>query len=158
LEEKQKTKEKLDSLVTLIRTDSIKFDKAAMLFSMDEETRMNGGQLVNPNTGNTKFELDQFDTKDYIVINKLSVGLISDPYESVDTKGKTIFKVVRLKSRSNPHVANLKDDYTLFKQITMQQKENEIIENWIKEKIKTTYIIIDDKYKNCDYNIKAWIK
>ncbi len=158
IEEKQKARDKLDSLVTLIRLDSLKFKEAARLFSMDKETRMNGGQLVNPNTGNTKFELDQFDTKDYVVINKLSLGEISEPYESVDSKGKTIFKIVKLKSRSNPHVANLKDDYTLFKQFAMQQKENEIIEEWIKNKIKTTFIKIDDKYKDCNFNIKTWLK
>ncbi len=158
LEEKFKTQERLDSLLTLIRLDSIKFETAAALFSGDKDTRLNGGQLINPQTGNARFELDQFDTRDYVVINKLSVGEISDSYETVDNKGKVIFKIIKLKSRSNPHVANLKEDYNLFKQMATANKENEIFMNWISDKIKTTYIKIDDKFRNCDFAIDGWVK
>jgi peptidyl-prolyl cis-trans isomerase SurA len=158
IEEKIRTQERLDSILTLIRLDSIKFETAAMLFSGDKDTRLNGGQLINPQTGNAKFELDQFDTRDYIVINKLSVGEISDSYETVDNKGKVIFKIVKLRSRSNPHVANLKEDYNLFKRMATSNKENEIFMNWISDKIKTTYIKIDDKFKNCHFAIDGWVK
>ena len=104
------------------------------------------------------FELDQFDTRDYIVINKLSVGEISDSYESVDDKGRVIFKAVKLKSRSNPHVANLKEDYNLIKQMAAANKENELFIKWISDKIRTTYIKIDDKFKDCDFAIEGWVK
>ena len=157
-EEKIKTQERLDSIVTLIRLDSIKFEIAAALFSGDKDTRLNGGQMINPQTGNARFELDQFETRDYIVINKLSVGEISDSYESLDNKGNIIFKVIKLKSRSNPHVANLKEDYNLFKRVAAANKENEIFIKWISDKIKTTYIKIDDKFRNCDYAIYGWVK
>lgn len=157
-EEKRKTQERLDSIITLIRLDSMKFETAAMFFSGDKDTRLNGGQMINPQTGNARFELDQFDTRDYIVINKLSVGEISDSYESVDDKGKVIFKVVKLKSRSNPHVANLKDDYNLFKQLAAASKENEIFMQWISDKIRTTYIKIGDKFRNCDFAMDGWVK
>jgi peptidyl-prolyl cis-trans isomerase SurA len=158
VEERIKTQERMDSLLTLIRLDSIKFETAAARFSDDKETRLNGGQLINPQTGNARFELDQFETRDYIVINKLSVGEISDSYETVDNKGKIIFKIVKLKSRSNPHVANLKEDYSLFKMMAITNKGDEIFMNWISDKIKTTYIKIDDKFKNCDYAISGWVK
>lgn len=157
-EEKKKTQARLDSILTLIRLDSIKFERAAGLFSDDKDTRLNGGNLVNPKSGNSKFELSEFDTRDYIVINKLSVGEISQPYETVDQKGKVIYKIVRLKSRSNPHVANLKEDYHLFKQMAMEEKENEILMNWIADKIKSTYIKMDGKYKNCDFSFEDWVK
>ncbi|NJK86141.1 MAG: hypothetical protein HC906_09385 [Bacteroidales bacterium] len=155
-EEKAKTKERLDSIVALIKDDSIKFSEAALIYSMDEDTRLNGGQLVNPETGNSYFELDQFNTRDYIVINNLSPGKVSEPYETTDARGKTIYKAVMLQSRSNPHVANVKEDYSLFKRVALQEKENEIVMNWIKEKIKTTYVRVDDKYKNCSFNLTGW--
>ncbi len=158
VEEKIKTQQRLDSLLTLIRLDSIKFETAAKLFSDDKETRLNGGQLINPQTGNARFELDQFDTRDYIVINKLAVGQISDSYETVDNKGRVIFKMVKLKSRSNPHLANLKEDYSLYKMMATANKQNEIFLNWISDKIRTTYVKIDDKFEQCDFAIEGWVK
>ncbi len=157
-EEKTRTEERLDSVLTLIRIDSLKFGQAAGFFSQDKDTRLNEGNLVNPKTGDAKFELNEFDTRDYIVINRLSVGEISDPYETVDKNGRVVFKIVKLKSRSNPHVANLKEDYNLFKQMAMANKENEILMKWIGDKIKTTYIKIEDKYKDCDFSFKEWMK
>jgi peptidyl-prolyl cis-trans isomerase SurA len=158
IEAKERAINKLDSIVTLIRLDSMTFEKAAMYFSQDVDTRMNGGQVVNEITGNTKFELDNFNTRDYLVIKKLDLGEISSPYESTDKHGVTIFKVVMLKSRTNPHVANLQEDYSMLKQITMFNKQTEIVDNWIKDKIETTYIRIDDKYKYCDFRVDKWLK
>ena len=158
IEAKEKAMNKLDSIVTLIRLDSIIFEKAAMYFSQDEDTRMNGGQLINDNTGNARFELDDFETRDYLVIKKLDLGEISDPYESTDKHGVTIFKVVLLKSRTNPHVANLKEDYSLLKQMTMFSKQSDIVDGWIRDKIETTYIKIDDRYKYCDFRVIEWLK
>jgi peptidyl-prolyl cis-trans isomerase SurA len=155
---KVSTKEKLDSIIQQIRLDSISFTYAAMRYSQDEETRMNGGQLVNPKTGDTQFELDQFNTQDLYVIKDLKVGEISTPYESTDDKGKTVFKVVQLKSRINPHRANLKEDYSMLKQLTEQHKHSEVVDNWITEKLKTTYVKIDDRYKNCNFHNKGWLK
>ncbi len=152
------TKEKLDSIIQQIRLDSISFAHAAMRYSQDEETRMNGGQLVNPKTGDTQFELDQFNTQDMYVIKDLKVGEISKPYESTDDKGKTVFKVVQLKSRIDPHRANLKEDYSMLKQLTEQHKHSEVVDNWITEKLKTTYVKIDDRYKNCNFHNKGWLK
>ncbi len=157
-EEKFKTKERMDSILSLIHADSLKFEDAARRYSMDEETRLSGGKLVNPQSGTSTFELDQFDTRDYLVINKLSPGQVSEAYETTDNKGKTIIKAVKLTNRTNPHVANIRDDYNLFKQIALQQKENDIVENWIRNKIGTTYIKIEDRYKDCDFHIKGWVK
>lgn len=157
-EEKLKTKERLDSILTLIHGDSIDFKEAVLRYSMDEDTRLNGGQMVNQETNSSFFELDQFNTKDYTVINNLKPGEVSESYETIDKNGKTIYKAVKLQSRTAPHVANIKDDYSLFKSVALQEKESNMVSNWVKEKIKTTYIKIDDKYKSCDFSIKGWLK
>ncbi|MFO7655515.1 MAG: peptidylprolyl isomerase [Bacteroidales bacterium] len=158
VEERIKTETRLDSILTLVRLDSMKFETAAMYFSEDKDTRLNEGNLVNPQTGNAKFELDEFDTRDYIVINKLGIGEISQPYETIDKTGKIIYKIVKLKSRSNPHVANLREDYHLFKQMAMASKENEIFMKWIADKIRNTYVKIEDRYKDCDFSFEEWLR
>jgi peptidyl-prolyl cis-trans isomerase SurA len=158
IEAKEQAKSRLDSIIRLIRLDSLTFSQAALRFSQDEDTRMNGGQVINETTGNSKFELNNFDTRDYLVIKNLNIGEISDPYESTDKHGKIIFKAVILKNRTNPHVANLKEDYDLLKQMTMYNKQSEIVDNWVKEKIESTYIRLNDDYKNCKFRISGWLK
>ena len=153
-EVKESTRARLDSLVTLIRIDTLKFSDAAKLFSQDEETRMNGGLRVNPYTGNTHFELDQFETSEYYIIRNLKVGEMSEVFESTDQKGQVVFKVIRLKSKTEPHRANMKQDYEMLKQMCMERKQNEIIDDWVRDKIKGTYIRINEPYRDCDFRIK----
>jgi len=157
-EEKTQAISRLDSLVRLVRLDSLKFELAAFLYSQDEDTRVNGGQAVNSNRGGIRWQMDEFEPAEYSIINNLKVGEISNPYQSVDTKGKLVYKVIWLKNRTNPHVGNLKDDYNLFKARTSQIKQNEIVNQWVEDKIKTTYIRISDKYKQCPFALKGWLK
>lgn len=156
--EKEKAMNKLDSIISLIRLDSLTFNQAALRYSQDEDTRMNGGQVVNEMTGNTKFALDNFATRDYLIIKNLDLGEISESYESQDKHGKVIFKTVVLRSRTNPHIANIKEDYDLMKQMTMFNKQNEIIDSWAKEKIESTFIRLDNNYKNCNFRLVGWLK
>jgi peptidyl-prolyl cis-trans isomerase SurA len=155
--EKEKALARLDSIMTLIRTDTLTFDRAAKFFSQDEDTRMNGGLRINPHTGNTRYELNQFETSEYYVIRNLKVGEISDAFESTDVKGKLVFKVIRLKSKTEPHKANLRQDYELLKQMTMQAKQDELVDKWVEEKIVNTYIRINEPYKECDFRTKGWL-
>ena len=120
-----------------------------MRFSQDEDTRLNGGQAVNPFRGGIRWEMDEFEPREYEIINNLKIGEISDPYESIDNQGRPVFKVIWLKNRTNPHVGNLKEDYNLFKERTMQIKENDKVNEWVEDKIKTTYIRISEKYDKC---------
>lgn len=153
-----KARARLDSIVSLIKKDSITFEKAALYFSEDKSTRFNSGLVMNPQTGEPKFEMDQLNPIDYRVVKDLKLGDISEPYESVDDKGKRIYKVIMIKSRSNPHRANLKDDFDLLKNMALANKRNNIINDWINEKIQSTYIHIDNSYKNCNFSRKEWIK
>jgi len=141
-----------------VRLDSVKFDVAATRWSEDVETKVNGGQTVNPYKGGTLWGMDEFRPNELSIINSLKVGEISEPYESMDSKGKTAYKVIWLKKRTNPHVGNLKDDYNLFKARAAQSKQNDIVDQWVEEKIKTTYIKISDKYKSCPFKMKGWLK
>ncbi len=156
--EKKYVISKLDSLNRLVRLDSIKFDVAAMRWSEDVDTKVNGGQAVNPYKGGTFWGMDEFRPNELNIINSLKVGEISEPYESMDSKGKTAYKVIWLKKRTNPHLGNLKDDYNLFKAKAAQVKQNKLVDEWVEEKIKTTYIKISDKYKSCPFQMNGWLK
>ena len=153
-----KANARLDSNVAMIKKDSITFEKAALYFSEDKSTRANSGLVMNPQTGEPRFEMDQINPVDYRVVKDLKIGEISAPFESMDDKGKRMYKVMMIKSRSNPHKANLKDDFDLLKNIALANKKNNIINDWISEKIESTYIHIDDSYKDCNFSRKGWIK
>lgn len=149
---------RLDSIAQKIRLDSLTFENAAMYYSYDKETRMNGGLKVNPTTLNTKFKVDEFSTTEYYVIRNLSLGEISEPFESTDAKGKKVYKIVQLKSRTEPHKANLKDDFDLLKKAALQDKQTQILEEWIKEKSKDSYVRLEAPYKDCKFRTPSWKK
>ncbi|MEN8227237.1 MAG: peptidylprolyl isomerase [Bacteroidota bacterium] len=146
---KQKAIYKLDSLRTVIVDDSISFDMAAKRYSEDKNTNVNGGLIVNPQTMAATFELDQLPTKDYYMIRNMEVGDLSETYESTDNKGKACYKVLQLKERSEPHRANLKQDYLLLQNMALQYKNSEVMKEWYLDKKESTYIRIDPSFKNC---------
>lgn len=141
---------KLDSIRTLIEADSMTFHIAAIKDSEDEKTRANGGLVVNPANQAATFQYDQLDTKDYYVLREMEVGDISAPYESQDDNGKLCYKIIKLTSRTEPHRANLQQDYLLLQNLAMQEKQNEIMQEWFEEKKKKTYIRIDKSFEECD--------
>jgi len=140
---------KLDSLKTLIEADSISFEMAAKLHSEDENTSVNGGLIVNQKTNAATFELNDLSTKDYYIVRNMAVGDVSEPYESEDESGKTCYKLLMLKSRTEPHRANLKQDYLLIQSMALQKKHAEVMNKWYKEKRASTYIRIDNSFKHC---------
>ena len=146
---KQKAIHKLDSLAMEIRSDSLEFSLAAKIYSEDVKTNMNGGLIVNPQTQAATFELDQLPTKDYYMIRNMEVGDITDPYESVDHNQKVCYKILQLKKRTEPHIANLKQDYLLLQNMALQEKNNEVMGEWFRDMKGKTYIRVDDSFKSC---------
>ncbi len=92
---------------------------AAKRYSEDEKTNMNGGLLVNPQTQASTFELDQLPTKDYYMIRNMEVGDLTEPYESIDHNHKVCYKILHSESRTEPHIANLKQDYLLLQNMAL---------------------------------------
>ncbi|MBN2273239.1 MAG: peptidylprolyl isomerase [Bacteroidales bacterium] len=154
---RQQEIERLDSIVFLIKSDSLSFEKAALIFSEDKDTKLNGGQVVNPK-GGARWNMDELNPQDYSVIKNMNVGDLSSPFESIDNNRKTVFKIMLLKKRTNPHVANPSEDYNLLKEMTMEKKQEEIITRWVEDKIRTTYIRIEPEYRNCNFSVKGWLK
>lgn len=156
-QEKKAARLKLDTIRKEILNKNITFKEACWKYSEDENTRLNGGVMVNPYTENTKWEASQLEPKIAYAISKLEVGDISKPFEMIDEESsQTVIKIVLLKSKTEPHPANLKDDYQRIQDAALEKKRAEFMDDWVAKTIKNTYINIDESYQNCKFNNPAW--
>ena len=161
VEDRTKAFKTLDSIKTAILSDSITFFTAARIYSEDPYTRTNGGVMADQNTGATMFEKDQLKPSDYAVLKDMKVGDISDPFESTDNEGRngnTIYKIVKLDKIIPSHVATFEDDFSVMQNVANGVQAKRAIDNFLDEKIKSTYIVIDPLFHNCDFERKGWIK
>ncbi len=149
---------KLDSILNLVKTDSLTFENAAMRFSEDKKSSLNGGLVINQYTNTAMFEKDQLQPSDYYIIKELKEGEMSAPFESRDDHANVVFKVVKVKKIIKSHKANIKDDYDVIQTLAKQSVENDILKSWVEKKQKTTFIRIDSSFKNCNFESKGWIK
>ncbi len=140
----------LDTVSDLINSDSLSFDEAVLEYS-DGENKNSGGLLINPMTGTIDFEMSQLDPQVSFVIDKLQVGELSKPVLMEAEDGKQAYRLLYLKRRSLPHRANMQEDYDLIQQWALEQKKAEAFQEWIAKKAGKTYIKINDKFRQCDF-------
>jgi peptidyl-prolyl cis-trans isomerase SurA len=152
------TKNRLDSIADLVRNDSLSFQQAARMYSQDKHTAVNGGLMVNPVDNTTRFELDQLQADEYVALRDLQVGEITDAFESTDQNRKQVFKIIKILSQSEPHRANLKDDYMVLKSMALQSKKDKIFQNWLDQRIEETYIRLDESFAGCQFSRQAWLQ
>ncbi len=155
-QEIQAAKRRADSIYNLIINDSLTFEQAAMRFSDDEQTRNSGGLLYDPMTGSSKLKLSDLPPTIKFDIQNLKPGQISKPIKTIDETGQVVFKIYKIKSRTEAHVANLEQDYQLIMQMALQHKKQQFLDNWVKQQLKTTYVHIDPMYMTCKFRNKAW--
>lgn len=156
-EEKAKTRRFLDSVRNQIINDTLEWKEAARMYSDDEDTRTNGGLMVNYEDGSSRFEKSQIKSSIAYAIKNLEEGDISKPFEAKDDKQKTVYKIVRIKSMKEAHTANLIDDYQDIQEMALRKKKEKFVEDWIKRKKESTYIRISDAYKDCTFKYE-WLQ
>jgi len=144
-------KQELDTVAMLIKSDSLTFDEAVVKYS-DDPSKNNGGLLINPITGTIRFEVTQLDPSVSFVIDKLKVGQISLPVLMETEDKREAFRILYLKKRTLPHRANLEDDYNTIQDWAQQDKQQKAFSDWVKKKVKKTYVNIIDKYKDCEFD------
>jgi peptidyl-prolyl cis-trans isomerase SurA len=151
---------KLDSLLRLIRKDSIKFEDAAKKYSSHLDSRINGGKYVstNPSERITWFSLDELNKEMYVKVRDLKPGEISEPFQTTDEIGNVVFRIVRLDDEIPAHRANLKDDYQFIYNGSLMAERQKKYSEWIQKKISTTYIKISDEFKSCKFLEQGWLK
>ncbi len=149
----------LDSIADEVRNGKFTFEEAAYAISDDKNTRFNGGLLPNEETQTSRFEMQDLPSEIAKVVDTMEVGEISKAINMTPRTGQEQTVIVKLKSRIKGHKATVSDDYQRLKEMVVQKKQEEMVEKWIQNKLKTTYVRISDNWKpSCDFKYKGWIK
>ena len=151
------SKKVLDSLRVRIQDEEISFADAAYNFSSEKETRNNGGKLVNPVTGDSRFELTKMDPQLYSQIKSLNEGEISLPLLEADRSGAQKYKILQIVKRYDEHQANYSKDYAKIKELALKDKQVRTIKKWMEDKITDTYVNVNRSFRSCDFN-DNWLK
>ncbi len=154
---------RLDSIQTALVNGEISFDEAATFISADKDTRNNKGIMVNMNresnyAGTPRFELNELNQDIARKIGEMKQGEISKPFIMRNNKEQQVAAIVKLSKRIEGHKANMNSDYQTIKMMAENKKRQEILDKWLKDKIKSTYVRIDDDWKNCEFRYEGWIK
>jgi peptidyl-prolyl cis-trans isomerase SurA len=158
LSEKDMAAKRLDSIADVVRKEVMNFDQAVSFYSSDKNTRNSFGLLTNPKSGDSKFQMQDLPQEVAKVVYGMNVGEISKPFSMIGSNGKEVFAIVKLKSKTLPHKANMTDDFVLMKNIYQQKKSADKLNDWIREKQKDIYVRIDPKWRNCEFQYPGWIK
>ncbi len=148
-------KDKLDSVRSNLISGTLKFGEAVSRYSEDENSKFTGGRVPSPD-GGTYLTIDQMDKDLVLMLKNISIGEYSQPTEFTDEKGKKGVRIVQLISKTQPHRANLKDDYDKISQKALEEKKNAELEKWFTQRIASFYINIDDDYKSCP-EMQKWM-
>ncbi|MBD3637643.1 MAG: peptidylprolyl isomerase [Crocinitomicaceae bacterium] len=155
-------KKRLDSIYTAIKSGTITFEEAAEKFSMDEQSKGSGGKIMNPYTGDFKWDLqniNDIDPQMSPIVDRLNVGSYSPPtlYDNMYEQKKGV-RIVKLLGKTKPHIASLNEDYQLIQMAALNEKKQKVIDAWIKRKINGNYVWLDESYaKRCTFKYN-WVK
>ncbi len=154
----QKCVNDLDSIAAEINKGLYTFDECVSVVSYDKDTRNNYGLLFDKETGLSKYEMKDLPTEVARTVAGMKVGEISKPFIMVNSKGKEVVAIVKLKNRVNGHRATMAEDYQELQNVVMNKLCDEKLEQWIRDKQKTTYIHINEDWQNCEFQYSGWIK
>ena len=150
----------LDSLANDIREGKFTFDEAATYVSDDKDTKSNHGLMANATemTRTSKFRMQDLPTEVARAVEQLQVGEISAPFEMINSKGKTVCAIIKLKSRTESHRATITEDFQVMKDVVLAKRREEALQAWVAEKLKNTYVRMADQYKDCEFEYQGWVK
>ena len=151
------SKKLLDTIRKRIVDKEIEFKDAAFNFSFEKETRNNGGKLINPITGDTRFELTKMDPKLYSQVKNLNEGEISLPLLETDRSGLKKYKIIMVSKRFEEHVANFSKDFAKIKELALKDKQLKTVKKWLKSKIDETFVNVNKSFRSCSFT-NNWTK
>jgi len=152
-----KARSKIDSLRTRIVDGELTFAEAARKYSTEKETRNNGGQLMNPVSFDTKFDLTKMDPTLSAQVYNLKKNEVSKVYTDRDRAGRSMFKLLTITNRIDEHPSDYVKDYEKVKELALKEKQLRAIETWQNTKIKDTYVNVNDDYSDCTFS-SNWLK
>lgn len=160
-EDLDKASSQLDSLANDIREGKFTFDEAATYTSDDKDTRSNHGLMANVVDGmirTSKFRMQDLPTEVAREVESMQVGDISKPFEMINSRGKKVCAIVKLKSRTDSHRATITEDFQAMKDIVLAKRREQVLNEWVANKLKNTYVRMNDNYKDCEFQYKGWVK
>ena len=153
----QEAKTKLDTLRNRLINEEISFKDAALELSDEKETKYNGGVLINPQTGDMRFELTNLDPVLYSQIRNLKDGEISLPIVEEERSGLKKYKILKVSNRFDEHIADYSQDYSRIKSLALKEKQLNLIKDWMLEKIESTYVNVNSESRLCNFT-NNWLK
>lgn len=156
------TNVKLDSIANVIRDGKQTFEQAVMKYSDDKDTRNNHGLMAYNDVENgirtSRFQMKDLPTEIAREVEKLHIGELSNAFQMINDKGKKVCAIVKLKNRIDGHRATITEDFQVMKNVVLEHKREQVIHDWVVEKIKHTYVRMNDRYKNCNFEYEGWVK
>jgi peptidyl-prolyl cis-trans isomerase SurA len=152
----QRSRDLLDSLATAIRSARITFAQAAAEHSDDEESRSTNGVMIEPNSNSARWDMASLDQQTFFVLDKLDKGAISDPQLVVMPDGSKAYRLLQLLLLTEPHRANLKDDYRLLQQAAEGELRKKAIDDWVKDRLQATYVRVSPDHAGCQF-LHQWV-
>ena len=154
---------RLDSIQIAMVEDEVSFEEAATFISADKDTRNNKGIMVNMNqesdyAGTPRFELNELNQDIARKVGEMKIDEISKPFIMRNSKDKQVAAIVKLSNRIEGHKANMNNDYQTIKMMAEDKKRQEKLDKWLKDKIKSTFVRIDENWRKCDFRYDGWIK
>ena len=142
--------------------DKFTFEDAVSFFSDDKDTRQNHGLMSHveeeSRTLTSRFNMKDLPTEVARAVDTLAIGDVSNSFTMINSRGKLVAAIVKLKNRVEAHRATIAEDYQVLKNVVLQHRREEVIHDWVTDKIKHTYVRMNDRYKNCDFEYQGWIK
>ena len=151
---------RLDSIADDIRAEKFTFENGATFISDDKDTRNSYGLMSfqNEDGRTSKFRMRDLPTEVARVVDTLKVGQISKSFTMINDKGKTVCAIVRLKTRIDGHRATITEDFQVMRNVVLARERDKVIHEWVKKKVADTYVKMDDRYKNCNFEYEGWVK
>ena len=152
---------RLDSIGNDIRAKKFTFEAAVEALSDDKDTRNNKGLMANTaqaDNRTSKFQMKDLPTEVARVVDTMKVGQISTPFTMVNSKGKTTCALIKLVSRVEGHRATITEDFQVMKDVVLAKEREKTLHDWVVDKIKKTYVRMNDRYKNCNFEYQGWVK
>ncbi len=151
---------RLDSIRADIVENKFSFEDAASVLSDDKDTRNNKGLMANvTQDGRTsRFKLADLPAEVAKAVDKLQIGEISAPFQMVNNNGKTVCAIAKLKNRTEGHKATITEDFQVMKNVVIEKRRQECLHQWVVNRIKTTYVRVNDRYRDCQFEYEGWIR
>ena len=145
---------KADTVRSKIIAGSLSFAAASSRYTEDEQAKFSGPYFLGRD-GGPYVTIDLLDKDLVAMLGKLTPGEFSQPVVFEDN-GKKGVRIVHYKSRTEPHRLNMKDDFSRISTMALEEKKQKTLEKWMKEKVPSYYIMIDDEIKSCT-DLTKWI-